>query len=174
MNLNNIYLIGFMASGKSSFGKKLARHLSMEFLDLDQFIEEQEEMSINDIFAIKGESYFRFLESEVLKSINLNNTVVSLGGGTPCSKENNQFILDNGLVIYLELPLKIIIGRLKQDKENRPMVSGLNDDELIEKVSKLFNEREAFYKKAHLVLDMQKSLSALKDAVDKKMESNSL
>lgn len=163
MNLNNIYLIGFMASGKSSFGKKLASHLDMNFLDLDKFIEEQEEMSINDIFAIKGEPYFRFLESEILQNLNLQNTVISLGGGTPCSSTNIDFVLSNGMVIYLELPLKIIIGRLKQDKKNRPLVKDLNNKEIVEKVTQLFKEREVYYKKAHLVLDMQKPLKELKE-----------
>lgn len=154
-----------MASGKSSFGKKLARYLDMTFLDLDSFIEEEEERSINEIFAIKGEPYFRYLETEVLKNINLKNTIVSLGGGTPCSEENIEFITNNGLLIYLELPLKIIIGRLKQDKENRPLVKDLKEEELIETVSHLFNSREIFYKKANLILNMQKSLKELKEEV---------
>lgn len=155
-----------MTSGKSSFGKKLANHLKMNFLDLDNFIEEQEDLSINEIFAIKGESYFRFLESSILKNINLKNTVIALGGGTPCSKENTAFIGNNGLSIYLELPLKILIGRLKQDKENRPLVKDLEDDQLIEKVSRLFESREKFYQRATLTLDMQRSLKELKEDVD--------
>ena len=131
----------------------------------DSFIEEEEELSINEIFAIKGEPYFRYLETEVLKNLNLKNTIVSLGGGTPCSEENIEFLTNNGLLIYLELPLKIIIGRLKQDKENRPLVKGLNEEELIETVSQLFNSREVFYKKANLILNMQKSLKELKEEV---------
>lgn len=174
MNINNVYLIGFMASGKSSFGKKLARHLDMDFFDLDSFIEEQEEMTIDEIFAVKGESFFRFLESEVLKNVSLKNTLISLGGGTPCSDRNIDFIRNNGLVIYLELPLKIIIGRLKQDRENRPIVKGLNDDELTEKIRQLFNSRETYYQEAHLTLDMQKSLRELKETVDNIIETNSL
>tara|TARA_B110000037_G_scaffold182109_1_gene209594 strand:+ start:392 stop:907 length:516 start_codon:yes stop_codon:yes gene_type:complete len=165
MKSNNIYLIGFMASGKSSFGKKLARHLDRDFLDLDSFIEEEEELSINEIFALKGEPYFRYLETKVLKKLNLKNTIVLLGGGTPCSEKNIEFLTNNGLLIYLELPLKIIIGRLKQDKENRPLVKDLKAVELIETISHIFNSREVFYKKANLILNMQKPLKELKEEV---------
>jgi len=154
-----------MASGKSSFGKKLAKFLEKDFIDLDLYIEEKEACSINEIFNKKGEDYFRKQESIVLEELQNKNAVISLGGGTACFNNNIDFIKKNGIVVYLELPLKIIIGRLKQDKENRPLVKELEDRALIDAVTQLFNKRESYYKKADLILDVRCSTAKLKKEV---------
>jgi shikimate kinase len=99
-----IFLIGFMGSGKTSIGKKLAKKMKYAFLDLDQEIEKQENLSISEIFEIHGEDYFRVLEKKVLVDLTqLSNTVVSCGGGTPCHYNNIELINNAGISIYLQL-----------------------------------------------------------------------
>ena len=90
-----IVLIGYMASGKTSIGKKLAEKLNYNFLDLDDFIEEKENMSVTDVFKEKGEIYFRKQESQYLNRLlkSKNNTILSVGGGTPCYSGNIDVIL---------------------------------------------------------------------------------
>ncbi len=163
--MTNIFIAGFMASGKSSLGKKIAKHFKKHYIDLDSLIEEVENLSINKIFEEKGEPYFRFLETEILKKLDFENTVIALGGGTPCFHNNIEIIKAKGKLVYLQLPLKIIIGRLKQDKDNRPLVKNLNDDDLVKKVSELFHEREKFYLKADLCIDAQQSISKIKNQI---------
>src|SRR5512133_3442701 len=98
-----IYLIGFMGSGKSTAGRELARLLGWSFTDLDTEVEKREGKTIRQIFAQKGEEYFRNLETKVLRDLNtLANSVISTGGGTPCHSDNMDFMLENGLTIYLK------------------------------------------------------------------------
>lgn len=161
-----------MGSGKTSFGKKLALYLQKEFIDLDLEIEQQEKLSINDIFKVKGETYFRNLETKVLKSlVKKSNTVIALGGGTVCYNQNLEFLKDKGTLVYLELPLKTILGRLRKDHENRPLVKDLEAKDFIATVSDLFGQRENYYKRANLVLDAQLSKSKLKIQVADFIES---
>ncbi|MGB1018262.1 MAG: shikimate kinase [Chitinophagales bacterium] len=157
-----------MASGKSSLGKKIAKKLDRKFIDLDKEIELFEQTTINEIFDQKGEDYFRRIESEILgKTIDNNpeNIVLALGGGTFFSKENIAILKENGSVVYLFLELKNILGRLKVDKENRPLVKNLEEEKLKEKISKLFKTRESFYEQAHLKVDACKSKSKLVEEV---------
>lgn len=164
-----VFLMGFMTSGKTSFGKKLARALEYEFIDLDELIETECKASINEIFKNEGEDYFRNLETKILKNIisssKNKNRVVALGGGTPCYNNNISLLKEENVLVYLSLELKVIIGRLKVDKENRPLVKDLDNDALVLKVSKLFKEREHFYNQANLVLNAQTSVAKLKQEV---------
>lgn len=158
-----IFLIGFMGSGKTSFGKKLALYLETEFIDLDFEIEQKEKLSINEIFLVKGETYFRNIESQTLKTIvNKKNAVFALGGGTVCYNDNLVFLKTQGILVYLELPLKTILGRLRKDNQSRPLIKDLDSSEFISKITKLFAQREDFYKQADIVVDAQISKSKLK------------
>ena len=99
-----IYIIGFMGSGKSTAGKKLASLMGWTFVDLDKKIEEFAGKSIPEIFAQDGETSFREIEAKILRSLNsLKNTVISTGGGTPCYSDNMEYMLDTGLTLYLKL-----------------------------------------------------------------------
>jgi len=165
MNINNIFLVGFMASGKSSFGKKLAKELKYSFIDFDVMIAEKEKLSINDIFKQKGEKHFRALETQLIKTLKTDQCVIALGGGTPCYNKNMEIILSKGLIVYLELPIKILIGRLKQDKEQRPLVKNLNEKDITETVTKLFKQREKYYQKAHLQINALHSDAKMKKEI---------
>src|SRR5215471_7922238 len=121
MRLNNmrIYLIGFMGSGKSFWGKKLSAEKNLPFFDLDDVIIQQENMSITDIFAQKGEEYFRMLEKEVLTDLTKSHedVIISCGGGTPCFFGNIDYMKKNGLVIWLNTSTDVLIKRLLKEKK---------------------------------------------------------
>jgi len=157
-----LFLIGFMASGKSSLGKKIAKQFDMEFIDLDDYIEAQENASINEIFEKLGEEKFRELEAKYLREIDLNEKVIATGGGTPIFHHNMKFLKENGAVIYLIVPAEIIIGRLRQNKEKRPLVKDLNDEELVHFVHKSLEQRKIVYSNADILVPHTKSWNLLK------------
>jgi shikimate kinase len=145
-----IYFIGFMGSGKSSIGKKMAARLGYNFIDLDDHIEKKSGMSIPDIFKSQGEDYFRKMESYSLKEIaGLDKVVVSTGGGTPCYSNNMDIINNSGVSIYLKMSSDTLYSRLRESKTNRPLLSGLNDQELRQYIADKLQEREFFYSQAH-------------------------
>lgn len=149
----NIYLLGFMGSGKSFYGKKLAGKLNMGFIDLDKLIEQKTSMSINKIFEIKGEKEFRKLESEILKeTFELNNTLVSLGGGTPAFFNNMELINKNGISVYIKMHPKSLVVRLLQSNNKRPLIQQLKRNEVFEYVEKKLLERETFYNQANITI----------------------
>lgn len=161
-----------MGSGKTSFGKKLAVYLEKEFIDLDFVIEQKEKLSINEIFLVKGETYFRNIETKVLKDfVEKKDAVFALGGGTVCFNDNLAFLKEHGILVYLELPIKTILGRLRKDNENRPLVKDLDSKDFISKISKLFAQREEYYKQADIILDAQISKSKLKRQIADFIES---
>lgn len=146
-----VILMGFMSSGKSTIGKRLAVRLEYEFLDLDKFIEEELGEEIPAIFKSLGEESFRELEAECLKKqAGLERTVLSLGGGTPCFQDNVSWIKENGTSIYLNVPNSILLGRLKKNRWRRPVLADMADNELVNFVSDLHAKREYFYKQADI------------------------
>ena len=149
-----LVLIGYMASGKSTIGRILAKKLDYNFIDLDNYIEEMEKMSVKDIFKTKGEIYFRKIESQYLKEIvsRKSKTVLSLGGGTPCYHNNMELILNGRQVksIYLKASIKTLISRLKNEKNKRPLISHIETEEaLVEFIGKHLFERGQFYNLAN-------------------------
>jgi shikimate kinase len=159
-----IYLIGFMASGKTKTGKRLAKRLEIPFLDLDAVIESEINQSIREFFEANGENAFRELESKCLQQLPLKATVISLGGGTPCFKNNLKYINENGRSIYLRKSPELLIGRLREKKAKRPLVANLSDGELQEYVRKTLKEREEFYLQAHYIFESEKA--SFNDLVD--------
>lgn len=152
---NKIYLIGFMASGKTTLAKKLSKHLGYSFVDTDKTIESNEENTIESIFKNLGEQYFRNLETEILHKVtnNSNKVVVSTGGGMACNQSNLDYMLANGTVVFLKLDLKSIKSRLKASKTKRPLVDKLTDEEFNETIDNLYNDRIPFYEQAHLTIN---------------------
>ena len=157
-----LFLIGFMASGKSSLGSKIARQFDMDFIDLDEVIVEREGQTINQLFAKYGEEGFRQIESEALKTISLENKVVATGGGTPIYGDNMIYMKTTGAVAYLVVPTSILIGRLRQHREDRPLVKDLSDNELIAYVEKTLEQRKLIYSQADILIPHTKSWSLLK------------
>ena len=143
-----------MGCGKSTLGKKLANNLNFNFIDLDDFIEDCEARTIQEIFEINGESYFRKLERfYLLKVINNKNIVISVGGGTPCFFDNINQMNKNGLTIYINMPTKVLVNRLKSSNKFRPLIEGMKEIELKDYINKTIREREVFYNKSHKIVN---------------------
>ena len=144
-----IFLVGMMGVGKSHWAGKLARKLSLPHYDLDEVIEKQEGQTIKEIFATQGEARFRQIESNTLRKLAEGaDFVMATGGGAPCQPGNMDFMNRMGVTIWLDEPLEIIIGRLRQGREARPLVARLADDELRTYIATKLAERSVFYKKA--------------------------
>jgi shikimate kinase len=149
-----IFLIGFMGSGKSTTGKKLASMLDWSFFDLDREIEEAAGMKIPEIFSAKGESYFRTIESESLRNLSsVGQAVISTGGGTPCFDGNMEFMLKTGLTVYLRLTPRQLKNRLAGSSKARPLIENIERDKLEDYITKKLNEREMWYAKAVITVD---------------------
>jgi shikimate kinase len=164
-----IFLIGFMGSGKSTTGRKLASHLNWSFIDLDEKIEQKTGMEIRDIFNEKGEAFFRSIESETLKGMESErNAVISTGGGTPCFGDNMDFMLRTGITVYLRMTPARLKSRLAGTSENRPLLKNINKTELLEYITAKLAEREKWYSRAEIIVDGFKTdFSALYSLVKK-------
>lgn len=143
---DNIVLIGFMGSGKTTVGRELAKHLGMNFVDTDAYIEEYAGKSISDIFAENGEEAFRKLETQVLENLrdNAANTVFSTGGGMPLRKENARLLKEIGNVYYLTAAAPVIYERIK-DNTDRPLLQG---DNPFGRICELMKQRKPLYEAA--------------------------
>lgn len=143
---DNIVLIGFMGSGKTSVGTKLARVLDYQFLDTDAYIEEEYGDTISKIFANEGEVKFRSLETKTLRKLkqNLHGYVISTGGGIPLREENVTLLHELGYVVYLKTSKEVIYERLKDDR-TRPLLQG---DNPIQKIEELLKYRTPIYEVA--------------------------
>ena len=127
--INQIYLVGPMGSGKSTIGRLLAKKLGLPYFDLDKLIEDQEKMSISDIFQKKNERYFRDLESITLVQYSQeSNFVISTGGGCVL-RDQNLYILRKGLVIYLKISIETQFKRVK-NRTHRPLLNNVTKDAL--------------------------------------------
>jgi shikimate kinase len=154
MSFNKVFLIGFMGCGKSTFGRKLAKQLEWEFIDLDDYIEEQERCSVSEIFKNKGEVYFRNLETKALKESNQwINTIISTGGGTPCFNDNIDLINKIGLSIHIKLSPEDLKIRLEGEKAKRPLIADLSDGELLSFIKLKLSERNTYYSSSELIFD---------------------
>jgi shikimate kinase len=149
-----LYIIGFMGSGKTTAGKRIASLLGWTFVDLDRKIEEHTGLKIPDIFSRYGEDFFRKVEAEVLKSlVTDSDTVISTGGGTPCYGDNMEFMLGTGLTIYLKLTPVQLMTRLRYSSEVRPLIHNLTGEKLLDFIGEKLLLREKFYEKSELVVD---------------------
>ncbi|MFC4721067.1 shikimate kinase [Geojedonia litorea] len=154
----NIVLIGYMGSGKSSIGKKLAAILKSSYCDLDEVIEKKEHRSITEIFKEKGEIYFRTIESKYLIEVleQNSNSVIALGGGTPCYGNNmDEITKAQGTVsIYLKASINSLSNRLFNEKANRPLIAHLETVEALnEFIGKHLFERSSFYNQCKIVIN---------------------
>ncbi len=166
----NLILVGYMGCGKSSVGKRLANRMGFRFVDLDTHIEEYANASISDIYKSNGEEDFRRLETHVLsKVIKEKDIVLATGGGTPCFSNNMEVLLDNGYVVYLELDAKKLKRRLFKGKSKRPIIEGVEEDDLYDFISDHLEQRVPFYKQAHLTLNADKINAKVLDEIKNKV-----
>jgi shikimate kinase len=150
-----IFLIGFMGSGKTFWGKKWAKLSGLPFFDIDEMIERDEGRSATTIFAEDGESYFRNLETDALRSFaGKKQMIIATGGGTPCFNDNITWMNSQGITTYLKSAPSKIFKRLVTEKETRPLVKHLKDEELLFYITEKIKERDFFYNKAKVVLDV--------------------
>jgi len=167
-----IFIIGFMASGKSTFGRKLALDLFYDFVDLDEEIENEFQESISDFFKHEGEDFFRQIEHSILKeTINgLNqNTIFSCGGGTPFFYDNFERMKRVGKVIFLHTNFDVILERLKSQNFRPLYKHDANNEEKITSISLLYETRLHKYLEADLTINEQnQSLADIKMLILKK------
>ena len=147
---NLIYLVGMPGVGKSTIGKKLKKHFEFEFIDLDREIENTTKHSISSIFAKYGEETFRDIEAKVLRSVSNQSVIIATGGGTPIYQDNMHFMLQNGVVTYLTLPIEMLVGRVNQSRTKRPLFEGKTDAELQSFISELYQRRKHVYENAQI------------------------
>jgi shikimate kinase len=154
-----VYLTGFMASGKSTVGPKAAARLGQPFLDLDRLITAHDGRSIPIIFAEDGEEQFRELETDMLhRTAETDDLVVALGGGALVNDDNRAFAKENGLVVYLDVPVDTILERVADDATERPLLqddSGrpLPQDQQRSRIEKMLDARRSSYEAAHCTID---------------------
>jgi len=151
-----LFLVGYMGCGKSSLGRKLARRLSCRPIDTDAEIERQEGASVNDLFRFEGEEAFRRMEREVIERIIARDlpAVVSTGGGLPVWRDNMERMNGAGLTIYIRRSAERIASRLSPyGRAKRPKLRGLNDEELVDFMTRNMAEREPWYSRAQLILE---------------------
>jgi shikimate kinase len=155
--MKHLIFIGLMGSGKTTLGKKMASHLNMKFIDTDELIVAMENQTISEIFNNKGESYFRDLEKQILVDLqNLNEPmVISTGGGLPCFNSNMEVLNQMGFTVYLKLSPGLLAQRLMHAKIKRPIIEGLNQAEVTEKLSTILIEREHVYLMSKCVLNLE-------------------
>lgn len=154
-NTQNIYLIGMPSSGKSTLGRSLAAHLAYEYVDMDEVLVENEGRSVFQIFDESGEPYFRKIETDLLRSFLPNEKkVISTGGGAPVFYDNMNFILKNGISIYLDVtPIDLFDRIYKSNKNDRPLIDKSDANELLKNLESKYNYRYQYYSQADIVID---------------------
>ncbi len=148
--MQRIYLIGFMASGKTTIGKLLAEALNLDFIDLDFLIEKRFHKSVSQIFQQEGEKRFREIERNILQEVSeMENVVIATGGGTPCHFDNIKLMNRTGITFYLYFTPLALTQRLElTNKAKRPLIANLSKKQLIEYIEKVLPQRETYYNQA--------------------------
>ncbi|HRF27323.1 MAG TPA: shikimate kinase [Ferruginibacter sp.] len=148
-----IYLIGFMGSGKSHWGRRWAATHEWPFYDLDDMITSSERLSVTDIFEQRGEEYFRMRETLTLRrTLGINRAIIACGGGTPCFHGNMEWMNEQGFTIYLSATPAYLLQQVMADRSQRPLLKNVNEAELLYFIQQKLAEREPYYLQAKLTL----------------------
>lgn len=146
-----IFILGYMASGKTTFGRALAKALGREFIDLDFFIEQRFHTTIRRIFEEEGEEAFRRKEAAMIREAGeFYNVVVACGGGTPCFHDNLPYMKSRGLTVLMDTSPERIVKRLTLNNARRPLMAGKSEKEMAEAVKAGLRERNQFYRGAEI------------------------
>jgi shikimate kinase len=150
-----IFLLGFMGSGKTYWGRQLSQKLQVPFFDLDEQIVNAEGRSINEIFDSSGEEYFRLLEKDTLHIIteSHDSMVMACGGGTPCYFNNIEYMNREGTTIWLDVPIQVLYERLLKERSRRPLLKDLSDHQVRAFIIKKFSDRKIYYEQAEIVVN---------------------
>ena len=155
--MRKIILLGYMGCGKSTIAKTLSKIIAIPFIDLDQYIEQKTNLTINAIFEQRGEIYFRKLEHQAFVEL-LNSSerlIIGLGGGTPCYANNHELLIGENIVsIYLKASIQILFDRLSLNKSKRPLIADKNDEELKEFIAMHLFERSFYYNQAQYIVSV--------------------
>ena len=152
--MTRLFLIGLMASGKSTLGKAYAREEGLSFIDLDGYIEQRWHRTIRQLFAERGEDGFRELERQMLHEVGeYEDVVIATGGGTPCFFDNMAYMNQQGITVCLEASTEVLVRRLSINHANRPMLDGMTAEAMHGFVTRQRGEREAWYRQARYTIN---------------------
>jgi shikimate kinase len=167
-----IFMIGFMGCGKTHWGRQLGEKLGVPFFDLDEKVAEHEGRSLGEIFATDGEEYFRLLEKDVLHLLTESHEsfVMATGGGTPCFYNTIDYLKRKGTVVWINCSTDCLYQRLKKEKEQRPLISHIADEDLKSYIIKKYSSRKIFYQQATVILPEE--VITLENLVSKIFHSN--
>jgi len=169
--MKKVVLIGYMGSGKSVVSKKLANRIGIPAIDMDEMIEKNFKMSIQELFSSKGELFFRKVEHQFfLKLLNdKNNIIISTGGGTPCYFNNHELLNGKNIIsIYLKASINTLHSRLLKEKQKRPLIAELKDDEIKEFIAKHLFDRSFYYNQASFKVNIdEKNIDDIVSEIEK-------
>lgn len=158
--MKRIFIVGYMGSGKTTVGKKLAKSLGLTFIDLDIYIESKLRKTVSQIFSEKGEDGFRIIESNALKEVSMiEDAVISTGGGTPCFFNNMELMNNCGTTVYIEAVPEELANRLLSSKSVRPIIAGKSKEELTPFIAKHLASRERYYMNAKIIYHTDRMIS---------------
>ncbi len=147
--MTRILLVGFMAAGKTTLGKALARDLGLQFIDLDHYIENRYHCTVSQLFAERGEEAFRQIERNLLHEVaEFEDVVISTGGGTPCFFDNMEYMNSMGTTVFLDASVDVIHTRLTIARVQRPLVKGKTAEELRQYITDMLALRLPYYTQA--------------------------
>ena len=158
--MERIFMIGYMGSGKTTIGKRLAKLLSLSFVDLDAYIENKYRKTISALFAEKGEEGFRKIENRSLQEVAaFEDVIISTGGGTPCFFNNMEIMNGTGLTIYLQAHPEDLADHLLDSKTVRPLIAGKSREQLIPFITEHLEQREYYYRKAQVIYPIDRMIT---------------
>lgn len=154
-----IYLVGFMGTGKSTLGQRVALSLQVPYLDTDHIAEAQSGMSIAELLDTLGEAYFRHLEADILRQTTVYpRSINATGGGLPCFADNMSWMNQNGITLYLQWPDEILLPHLLKIRTTKPLLAALSESDARLKINDLLQKRKPVYEMAAITLEMKGDL----------------
>lgn len=167
-----IFLIGFMGCGKSTVARLLAAKTGHPFIELDHRIEQESGSSISEIFQRSGEEKFRQIEADVLRGLNpAACMIIATGGGTPVHHDNLNWMKSQGIVIHLQCRPGVLFHRLAQEKSTRPLISKLNDIDLMGFIMETLKNRLPFYSQAQIQINAENSIVEVADELLRRLKT---
>ncbi|MDR2816262.1 MAG: shikimate kinase [Proteiniphilum sp.] len=158
--MERIFIVGYMGSGKTTIGKRLAKLLSLSFIDLDAYIENKYRKTVPALFEEKGEDGFREIENRSLREVaEFEDVVISTGGGTPCFFDNMEVMNRAGVTIYLEADAEDLATHLLASKTVRPLIAGKRKEELVPFITEHLARRAYYYNKAQIVYPIDRVIT---------------